>query len=481
MPRSFESGPSQEPGQLSETQQRTPETKPRPPEVLSTPGPEAETARFPSGSPEHPLAAHTLEQAQTTGLIQAWPEKISTPANLDRQANPPADTLAPEPELSDDELLKPSLLQRLGRNKSVRALMGALNLFGVGKGVDASLEAYRNVEKDESVQMSILDVAYGSSLELEDDEGNDFVFEHKLDTEQTVNLDNDNTIKRSDLLRSMNENLTASAENMAPGGLDGLIEHIADTQGPDGKTQIDAFKFYLAYNDQIPMSAAGTELLQAATGLSEVELDSLAEVVRDSVLQMPDVRMGITGRIFYHADQINTIDAEGDVAKLNEARLEQTIDIAREVVKTLDFESMTEAERAQAIEITQNAIRATIDLDNAWTTAANYTGHWNEPLMQASFAASNESQPGMKDKIMEADLEANLALKKLASLEKGPGHLHDLTAALSDNLEDKGRAFFELAAQLDPESDVFKSGLAYYAEPAATLAQTSHPGANSRE
>ncbi len=106
--------------------------------------------------------------------------------------------------------------------------------------------------------------------------------------------------------------------------------------------------------------------------------------------------------------------------------------------------------------------RGAIDLDNAYTTAANYTGHWDEPLVQKGFVL---------DRLLDLDDSSELSFKKLAALDTGDGHLKHLSEALNGNLDAKGQAFFEKAVELDPNSEAFKKGLEHFQSDNQAVAQ----------
>lgn len=449
------------PGFNPDKLKKTPDTKNRSPEKLEVPQAQEQALEQAPAAPELSLAVKDETQPPLTlenlNVLMSG-ELVSAPANI--EIVPPSPEIAPtnvEPspadEVEEDFSGTPSFMRRIAKNKLARAVFGMLGIINVARGLESQASQYHDLDRHEASQEQIKDVAYGSSFDLHD---GGFQFKHTPDIDPSVKLDDGTSVDKHELLDKFSHALTEAIHAQYGDGLDGHVEHVADMKFSDGTHGIDALKFYAAYGDHIPMSEGGHKVLELTTGLSSNELDAYGDIMRHSVLVKPEGGIGVVKMDYYGADGFNKIDAGGDTVAHHEAQFNQVSSLIIETLQTLDYDSLTPDAQDQAKEGLEKAIHATIDTDNAWTMAANATGHWGEGTVQQDFH-------GQLSQLENLDTDANLAWKSVAALDHAPsGHMHELANAVTGQLEHRGHEFFSHALEIDPNSADFKAGLEHF-------------------
>lgn len=349
-------------------------------------------------------------------------------------------------QATDEDLgYQAPFLTRLAKNRFARGLMSFLGLAGATKGLATGSESFKEYDRQQEVQQEIVSLAYDSSLDL-----TDVPLHEQLDLQEKVQI-TDSEMTRGELLNVLSENFTEQTT-----GLNGLARNIADTQLGNGQKGIDIFRFQVAYGDQVPLTGDALELLGEVVGFTPQEFAAYSKIIRTSVLERADLGNGM----FYHdADQLNLNQAPEQSKALHRQRLEQSLSLTREIVKSLDFTTTSDAEQKEVVRVVSEAIRETIEADNAWTQAAGYTKDWSNTGLQKTFSDTFAGE------LLSASDEAELAWKKVSALDQDPeGNIHLLAEAMSQQLQEKGEAFFTKASQLDPTAKIFTEGQQHFAD-----------------
>ena len=195
--------------------------------------------------------------------------------------------------------------------------------------------------------------------------------------------------------------------------------------------------------------------------------------MRNSVLERPDASgSGIVGLQYHDSENYNASSApEGHgTGATNRQRLDSTITIATEIIRSLEVSDMTDGERKEVVKAVQEAIQKTIETDNLWTQAVEYTQHWSESSFRDGFTTSVENvlhgtmgEKPMFDRILQADEDVDLAWMKVKALEKNAGgQVHKLADVITESLDDKGTHFFAKALVIDAQAPAFQKGLEHF-------------------
>jgi tetratricopeptide (TPR) repeat protein len=382
---------------------------------------------------------------------------------------------APQIDEDDDVDFKPSLLQRMAKNTWARAAFRFIGVIGAAEGMREGINAYQEVGRQNEVQQEIVQTAYESSFDLEDA---GIKFEHQIDPENTeVTFDDGDKLTGREVLDTLNQGMTEWA-NADYKGLFGITDDgIAEIKLADGSKGIDVLKLEWAYGDQMKSyhmdSPERAGMLRQATGLDEAEFDMIGKVYRDSTLERPDASAGgLLGLQYHDGGNFNVNDApEGTTSKeTHEQRLDDTLKIATEIIRSLDVADMSKDQQQSLTEALTDAIKETIEADNAWTQAVSFTENWGQDTVQRGFTAEStnaihteRTTAPMIDRLIEADQEADLAWRKLAAMESdADGKVHSISEAIRDSLDAKSEAFFKQALELDPDAEAFKKGLEHF-------------------
>lgn len=369
-----------------------------------------------------------------------------------------------------------TFLKKLAKSKVARALFGIAGMIGVGKSLQTGGEFIeRSAERSaarEVIHGEILDSTIERAAR---DHG--LAFEHLTDMNETMTFNDGQTTTRSEMLTVLSDSWTYQLLNPDASGLSvrdaefnrtrakGLFSMIEGSVGSytgDNGKALDARKVFDAYGDQLRMhhNANFTEMLSAITDYSPANLRTHAEIMRHSVLQAPDVRMGFYGMQEYDMDKYSSTYSEHRAEDFKE-RYDFADKFSIEVIESLDLDANPEL-RPDAAKATQDAIKAVIHLENQWTQVGTSLEGWNShEIIRDGFVADSKSYDGKPieagiEQFREAEEKAELALKKLAALEKNPdGSIHKMVEALLEAQEEKAEKVFSQATHLGQGAEEF--------------------------
>ncbi len=368
------------------------------------------------------------------------------------------------------------VLRKFAQSKVGKVLFGAAGLFGIGQSISTGKEAietsFERGEAREAIHAEILDTTIERAAR---DHG--LRFEHLTDMKETITFEGGEAATRAEMLSLLNDTWTDQLLNPDTSGLTkreadfnktrakalfSMIEANTGSYATDSGQKLDVRKVFDAYGDQLRMqhNQEFTGMLSALTDYSPANLRTHADVMRNSVLQAPDIRMGMYGMYEYDADNYSAHYADHR-AKDKQERYDFADAFSMEVLEALDVDANPEL-RQDAANAAKESIRAIIHLDNEWTQVGTSLSGWNthniirDGFMQDSTNYDGKPLQAGIEQFREAEQDAELALKKLAALEKNPnGSVHKMVDALLQAQEARAEKVFSEAKELGQGAEEF--------------------------